>query len=69
MLTGTIVNALAILAGACAACCCKSWPAKFSSSVEGAGALGHRLQTIIMQGIALCILYIGIDGCLEGSMR
>lgn len=25
------------------------------------------LQAIIMQGVALCILYIGIDGCLEGS--
>lgn len=67
MLTGTIVNALAILAGACAGMLLQKLAGKFSSSVEGAGALGHRLQTIIMQGIALCILYIGIDGCLEGS--
>ena len=67
MLTGTIVNALAILAGAVAGMLLKQVAGKFSASLDDASTLGLRLQTIIMQGVALCILYIGIDGCLKGE--
>lgn len=67
MLTGTIVNTLAILAGSAAGLLIKSLAGRCSGSMAGASLLGHRLQAIIMQGVALCILYIGIDGCLEGS--
>ena len=67
MLTGTIVNALAILAGAVAGMLLKQVAGKFSASLDDASTLGLRLQTIIMQGVALCILYLGIDGCLKGE--
>ena len=67
MLTGTIVNTLAILAGAVAGMLLKQVAGKFSASLSGANNIGLRLQTIIMQGVALCILYIGIDGCLKGE--
>ncbi|WP_295580915.1 DUF554 domain-containing protein, partial [uncultured Oscillibacter sp.] len=33
----------------------------------GSAALGQRLQTIVMQGVALCVLFLGISGCLKGS--
>lgn len=73
MLTGTIVNALAIIAGSASGLLLKrliSWirkafPGFFPSS--GTGNLGQRLQDIIMKGVSLCILYIGISGCLKGE--
>ena len=67
MLTGTIVNALAILAGSAAGLLIKWLAGKFSGSLIGANNLGLRLQDIIMKGVALCVLYIGIDGCLAGE--
>ena len=68
MLTGTIVNALAILAGSMAGILLSRLAALFSSVLPaGAIQLGERLQTIIMQGIALCVLYLGISGSLEGQ--
>ena len=68
MLTGTIVNTLAILAGSSAGMFL-AWAAhRFSSLLPcGSAALGQRLQTIIMQGVALCVMYLGISGCLKGS--
>ena len=68
MLTGTIVNALAILAGS-AAGMLLTWLAGRFSVVLPAGSvkLGERLQTIIMQGVALCVLYLGISGSLDGQ--
>lgn len=68
MLTGSIVNALAILAGSVAGMLL-TWLAKHFSAVLPAGSarLGERLQTIIMQGVALCVMYLGISGCLEGQ--
>ena len=68
MLTGTIVNALAILAGS-AAGMLLTWLAGRFSGVLPAGSvkLGERLQTIIMQGVALCVLYLGISGSLDGQ--
>lgn len=38
-----------------------------SSKEVSADGLGGRLQTIIMQGMALCVLYIGVSGCLKGQ--
>ena len=67
MLTGTIVNALAILAGSVAGILLKRLAGKFSASLDDASSLGLRLQTIIMQGVALCVMYLGISGCLEGQ--
>ena len=64
MLTGTIVNTLTVLVGSaiglCIAQAAKRLPA-------GGSDLGQRLQDIIMKGVALCVLYIGISGCLEGE--
>lgn len=69
MLTGTIVNALAILAGS-AAGLLLTWLGRHFSGKLSSGSssdLGARLQTIIMQGLALCTMYIGISGALKGQ--
>lgn len=65
MLVGSIVNALAILAGSIVGL----GIAQVAKHLPGGGeaGLGHRLQGIIMQGVALCVLYIGISGCLDGE--
>lgn len=68
MITGSIINALAIVAGSAIGLLLKWLARRFSSILPaGAGQLGHRLQEIIMQGVALCVLYIGISGSLKGS--
>ncbi len=68
MLTGTIINALAVLAGSAAGLLLKWLAAHFSSRLPtGSAALGQRLQSIIMNGVALCVLYIGISGALKGN--
>ena len=68
MLTGTIVNALAILAGSVAGILLSQLAGRFSSVLPASAIkLGERLQTIIMQGVALCVLYLGISGSLEGQ--
>ena len=68
MLTGTIVNALAILAGSVAGILLSRLAGHFSSVLPASAIkLGERLQTIIMQGIALCVLYLGISGSLDGQ--
>ena len=68
MLTGTIVNSLAVLAGASVGMLLTWLAGHFSTLLpSGSAALGQRLQTIIMQGVALCVMYLGISGCLKGS--
>ena len=68
MITGSVINALAILFGSAAGLLLKWLAGHFGSKLpSGAGDLGHRLQDIIMQGVALCVLYIGISGSLKGS--
>ena len=68
MITGSIINALAIVAGAAIGLLLKWLAVRFSNILPaGADSLGHRLQEIIMQGVALCVLYIGISGSLKGS--
>ena len=68
MLTGTLINTLAILAGS-AVGLLLSWLAGRCSRFlpAGSAALGQRLQTIIMQGVALCVLFIGVSGSFQGS--
>lgn len=65
MLLGSIVNAGAILAGSGAGLLLK-WSAAQVSSRSG-GGLGERLQTIVMQGLALCTTCMGISGALKGQ--
>ena len=68
MLTGTIINALAETAGSRAGLLRKWLAALFSPRLPaGSAALGQRLQSIIMNGVALCVLYIGVSGSLKGS--
>ena len=68
MLTGTIVNAAAILAGSLLGMLLTWLANRFSALLPvGSVALGERLKTIIMQGVALCVMYLGISGCLEGN--
>lgn len=68
MLTGTLVNTLAVLAGSVVGLLL-TWLASRFSQVLPAGSvrLGERLQTIIMQGVALCVMYLGISGSLQGQ--
>lgn len=51
---GTFVNTVAILAGGLAGLLLKK-------------GIPERMNDAIMKGVALCILYIGLSGCLEGS--
>lgn len=68
MLIGTIVNALAVLAGSMAGLLLKWLASRFSNRLpSNSAALGDRLQTIIMQGVALCVLFLGISGSLKGQ--
>ncbi len=68
MLRGTIVNAIAIIGGSMAGMLL-TWVAHhFSNHLpKNSADLGNRLQEIIMQGLALCTLYIGISGSLKGQ--
>ena len=68
MLTGTIVNALAVLAGSVAGLLLTQLAQRFSRFLPaGSVSMGERLQTIIMQGVALCVIFIGISGSFKGS--
>ena len=60
MLTGTIVNAAAILAGSLLGMLL-TWLAGHFSTLLPAGStlLAERLKTIIMQGVALCVSFLG----------
>lgn len=68
MLIGSIVNGLAIMAGAAFGMLLTFLAGRFSSLLPaGSAALGQRLQAIIMQGASLCVLYLGISGSLQGQ--
>lgn len=68
MLIGTTVNALAIVAGSLFGMLLARLAGRFSAHLPTNSAqLGQRLQTIILQGVNLCVLYLGIDGCLKGE--
>ena len=68
MLTGTLVNAAAILVGSLLGMLLTWLVGHFSTLLPaGSTLLAERLKTIIMQGVALCVMYLGISGCLEGN--
>ena len=68
MMLGTIVNGAAVLAGSVIGILLSWLVSKFSHLLpSNSAALGERVQTIIMQGVALCVLYLGISGCLDGQ--
>ena len=66
MLTGTIINSLAILAGSLLGLVLQAATHRSSKDVD-VGGIGGRLQTIVMEGMALCVLYIGVSGSLKGQ--
>ena len=66
MLTGTIINSLAILAGSLLGLLLQAVTRRSSKDVDS-GGIGGRLQTIVMEGMALCVLYIGVSGSLKGQ--
>lgn len=66
MLTGTIINSLAILAGSLLGLALQAATHRSSKDVD-VGGIGGRLQTIVMEGMSLCVLYIGISGSLKGQ--
>lgn len=66
MLTGTIINSLAILAGSLLGLVLQAVTHRSSKDVD-VGGIGGRLQTIVMEGMSLCVLYIGISGSLKGQ--
>ncbi len=51
---GTFVNAGAILAGSLAGLLLKK-------------GIPEKMNDAIMKGVSLCVVYIGLDGCLEGT--
>lgn len=68
MMTGTIVNAVAVLAGSAAGMLLSGLAGKFSNLLpSNSAALGERVRQIVMQGVALCVLYLGVSGCLDGN--
>lgn len=69
MLIGTTVNALAIVLGSLSGLLLRHLTGLGSRTApaDGQPTVGERLQDIIMKGVALCVLYIGVDGMLEGD--
>ena len=51
---GTIVNCLTVIVGSLIGLMCKK-------------GISERFSNAVMQGLALCVLYIGISGALEGQ--
>ena len=51
---GTIVNCIAVITGSLVGVLCKK-------------GISERFSNAIMQGLGLCVLYIGISGALEGK--
>lgn len=68
MLSGTIINAVAVLAGSMVGLLIKHlMHHSGKSSQTNHVSISERLQGIVMQGLALCVLYIGISGSLKGQ--
>lgn len=67
MLLGSFVNGIAILTGSAVGLFLRFILRRSSRSGESGRGLGERLQKIVMQGLALCTMYIGISGALKGQ--
>ena len=67
MLLGSLVNGIAILAGSAVGLFLRFILRRSSRRNEGEGGIGERLQKIVMQGLALCTMYIGRTRSLRSS--
>ena len=67
MLLGSLVNGAAILAGSAVGLFLRFILRRSSRRSESKNGIGDRLQKIVMQGLALCTMYIGISGSLKGQ--
>jgi len=67
MLLGSLVNDAAILAGSAVGLFLRFILRRSSRRSESENGIGDRLQKIVMQGLALCTMYIGISGSLKGQ--
>ena len=67
MLLGSLVNGAAILAGSAVGLFLRFILRRSSRRSESENGIGDRLQKIVMQGLALCTMYIGISGSLKGQ--
>lgn len=67
MLLGSLVNGAAILAGSAVGLFLRFILRRSSRRSESENGIGDRLQKIVMQGLALCAMYIGISGSLKGQ--
>lgn len=67
MLTGTMVNTAAILVGSGVGILLSTFAQRFSHLLPHVGTLGHRLQAILNNATALCVMLIGITGCMKGE--
>lgn len=68
MLLGSIVNGIAILAGSAVGLLLRRFLRGSSGRRAGGGSrYGERVQKAVMQGLALCTMYIGISGSLKGQ--
>ena len=67
MLLGSLVNGAAILAGSAVGLFLRFILRRSSRRSKSENGIGDRLQKIVMQGLALCTMYIGISGSLKGQ--
>ena len=68
MITGSVINAAAILVGALAGVFIKWLAGHLSGRLSrNAGVFGKRLQESVMHAVALCVMFIGISGSLKGQ--
>ena len=66
MLTGTIINSLTILCGSLLGLAIQTVTRRSAKDIS-ADSIGGRLQAIVMEGMALCVIYIGVSGSLKGQ--
>lgn len=67
MLLGTFVNTATVLIGSSAGLLLRWLMGQLSDRAAQTNRLGDKLQTTIMQGLALCTLYMGISGTFRGN--
>ena len=69
MLLGSLVNGAAILAGSAVGLFLRFILRRSSRRSESKNGIGDRLQKIVMQGLALCTMYIGTAARSRGRIR
>ena len=63
MLTGTIINSLTILCGSLLGLAIQTVTRRSAKDIS-ADSIGGRLQAIVMEGMALCVIYIGVSAII-----